>query len=386
MGIGRANLVLERVPGISMSASIKQRCLGEAHFLRAKYYFDLVRVYGDVPLVTVPRKVPADALIPRTNAALVYAQIETDLRAAIPLLDPIYGGPDLGRATKWAATGLLAKVLLTENKLAEAAVAATDVINRSGLRLWANYGDNFKVANENGKESLFEVQYIGLHGDYDFDGLGFVGNNFFAPRFQDLTPARGYGFNVPEPNFVDGYEPGDRRRAVTIWSPGDAYPPGSALTAQPTFLVGSPNGYNVKKWFVGLVNTKNWDSELNFPVLRLAEMYLIAAEGLGFPAGLPYVNMVRRRAFGEDMASTSPQLHDLNTNNTTSTTYASAILRERRYELAFEDDRWFDLKRTNHLLDNAHLISKGIKPFNVVMPIPQSERDANPNLTQNDGY
>ena len=386
VGIGRANLVLERVPAISMSANIKQRCLGEANFLRAKYYFDLVRVYGDVPLITVPPKVPADALIPRTAAAQVYAQIETDLRAAITQLDGSYTGPDVGRATKWAATGLLAKVLLTENKRADAAAAARDVIDHSGQRLWTNYGDNFKVANENGQESLFEVQYIGLHGDFDFDGLGFVGNNFFAPRFQDLTPARGYGFNVPEPNFVNGYEPGDRRRAVTIWSPGDAYPAGSALAAQPASLVGSPNGYNVKKWFVGQVNTRNWDSELNFPVLRLAEMYLIAAEGLGFPTGLPYVNTVRRRAFGEDLASALPQPHDLNTNNTTSTNFADAVLRERRYELAFEDDRWFDLKRTNHLLDNAHLISKGIRAFQVVMPIPQSERDANPNLSQNNGY
>jgi hypothetical protein len=384
VGIGRANLVLERVPGINMSAAIKQRSLGEAQFLRAKYYFDLVRCYGDVPLITSPPKVPGDALIPRTPAAQVYAQIETDLRAAITNLPGTYSGADLGRATKWAAT----KVLLTEKKLPEAADAARDVIDHSGLRLWANYGDNFKVANENGQESLFEVQYIGLHNEFVFDGLGSVMNTFFAPRFQDLVPERGYGFNVPEPNFVNGYEPGDRRRAVTIWTPGDAYPTGSSAKAQPANLVGSPNGYNVKKWFVGRVNTRVWDSELNFPVLRLAEMYLIAAEGLGFPAGLAYVNTVRRRAFGDDLSvpATTPQPHDLNPNNTTANSFADAVLRERRYELAFEDDRWFDLKRTDHLVNNPHLISKGIKPFHVLLPVPLSERDANPALTQNDGY
>jgi hypothetical protein len=386
VGIGRANLVLERVPAINMSAAIKQRSLGEAQFLRAKYYFDLVRCYGDVPLITSPPKTPEDALIPRTPAAQVYAQIETDLRAAITNLPGSYSGADLGRATKWAATGLLAKVLLTENKMPEAAAAARDVIEHSNLRLWTNYGDNFKVANENGQESLFEVQYIGLRNEFVFDGLGSVMNTFFAPRFQDLVPERGYGFNVPEPNFVDGYEPGDRRRSVTIWAPGDSYPTGSSASAQPASLVGSPNGYNVKKWFIGRVNSRVWDSELNVPVLRLAEMYLIAAEALGNTAdGYKYLNVVRRRAFGEDMASNSAQPHDLD-DSKLSGTFQDAVLRERRYELAFEDDRWFDLKRTNHLLDNRHLLDKGIKSIHVVMPIPLSERDANPKLTQNQGY
>jgi hypothetical protein len=389
VGIGRANLVLARVPEITaITPAIKQRCLGEAQFLRAKYYFDLVRAYGDVPLLTSPPASLSDALVGRAPAAQVYAQIERDLMDAFTNLPESYSGADLGRATKWAAKGLLAKVYLTEKKMGDAATAARDVIDNSGHSLWANYGDNFKVENENGKESLFEVQYTNGHNDanygYTQDALGFSGNEFFAPRGMGLVPQGGYGFNIPEANFVDGYEAGDLRRDVTIWKPGDSYPAGSTVTAQPASLVGSPNGYNCKKWFVGRVNTNVWDSPLNFPVLRLAEMYLILAEGVGpGTEGFDALNKVRRRAFGVDINSPS-SAHDLNTNNTPN--FTEAVWRERRYELAFEDDRWFDLKRTGQLLTNVHLLNKGVKPFNVVLPIPQAERDANPNLMQNDGY
>ncbi|MCC2545584.1 RagB/SusD family nutrient uptake outer membrane protein [Hymenobacter sp. BT175] len=381
VGIGRANTVIQRVPGITdMSEAIRKRSIGEAQFLRAKYYFDLVRAFGDVPLITVPPTSLAQVNIPRTPADQVYNQIEQDLVAAIGNLPESYSGADLGRATKWAATGLLAKVQLTRGNKAGAAQRAKEVIASGRFSLWASYGDNFKIANENGKESLFEVQYVsGLNG-YTFDGLGFVGNEFFGPRGQGLTPQGGYGFNIPEAEFVNGYETGDQRRDVTIWKPGDAYPAGSTQPAQPATLPGSPNGYGVKKWFVGKTNTNIWDSGLNIPVLRYAEIYLILAEAVGpTPEGLEAINKVRRRAFGLDINTASPRDLTASTPN-----FDDAVLRERRYELAFENDRWFDLKRTGKLL--TALQPKGIKPFNVLLPIPQTERDANPNLTQNPGY
>ena len=387
VGIGTANLVIQKVPTIAnMSPTIRTRCVGEAQFLRAKYYFDLVRCFGDVPLLTTPPASPADAAIPRTAAAKVYDVIISDLQAASTSLLSSYSGADLGRATKWAAMGLLAKVYLTQGNKAEAARLAQLIITTGPHSLWDNYGDNFKLENENGKESLFEVQFVtDPSQSYDFNHLGFVGNEFFAPRLQGLAPQNGYGFNIPEPNFVNGYEAGDRRQAVTIFKPGDPYPAGSTYASQPATLPGSPNGYNVRKWLIPKSASNVWDSPLNFPVLRLAEVYLMAAEGLGATTdGFRYLNAVRRRAFGETITSPTAQPHDLNSNNTND--FAAAVLRERRYELAFEDDRWFDLKRTGNLLTNAHLIGKGIKPFNIVLPIPQSERDANPNLTQNDGY
>ncbi|MDJ0364656.1 RagB/SusD family nutrient uptake outer membrane protein [Hymenobacter sp. H14-R3] len=376
VGIGACNLVLQKVPGIAtMSEAVRKRSLGEAQFLRAKYYFDLVRAYGDVPLILIPAASPDEARIARTPAAQVYEQIVLDLQAANIALDGSYSGLDLTRATKWAATGLLAKVYLTQGNKAGAATQARSVITGSGKALWANYGDNFKVANENGQESLFEVQYLNGFNEYIFDGLGFVGNEFFAPRGQGLVPQGGYGFNVPEKEFVDGYEAGDKRRDVTIWKPGDAYPAGSTAKVQPDFIdPTSPYGYNCKKWFVGKVNTNVWDSPLNFPVLRLSEMYLILAEAVGpTQEGLDAVNKVRTRAGLPNLTA--------NTAN-----FTQAVVKERRYELAFEDDRWFDLKRTGDLTKLPALVAKGVKPFNSLLPIPQSERDANPNLTQNPGY
>ncbi|MCI1190096.1 RagB/SusD family nutrient uptake outer membrane protein [Hymenobacter sp. DH14] len=395
IGVQRANLVLQKVPGISMDETIKKRCLGEAQFLRAKFYFDLVRAYGDVPLFTAPPSTPAEVNIPRTPVAQVYGQIERDLLAAIGNLPDSYSGADLGRATKWAATGLLAKVYITEGKKAEAAVQARAVISGSGKTMWANYADNFKVTNENNnaKESLFEVQYVNGRNEYERNSVGSAMNEFFGPRGANQTPGSGYGFNVPEPDFVAGYEAGDTRKAATIFVPGDVFPDGKVQTARAT---GSPFGYNVRKWFVGKVNTNIWDSPLNVPVLRLAEMHLILAEAVGPTAeGLEAINKVRRRAFGlpldvasaKDLTAATPD-------------FTGAVLKERKYELAFEFDRWFDLKRYNGtqyglipvMTAQANYlktlgITRGIPTEkNLVLPLPQSELDANPGLKQNPGY
>ncbi|OUJ72604.1 RagB/SusD family nutrient uptake outer membrane protein [Hymenobacter crusticola] len=396
ISIQRANIVLQKVPSIqNMDPAIQKRCLGEAQFLRAKFYFDLVRAYGDVPLFTTPPASPEAVNIPRTPAAEVYKQIEQDLTDAIGNLPTSYSGADLGRATKWAATGLLAKVYITEGKKNEAAQRAREVINNSGKTLWANYADNFKVANENqnAKESLFEVQYTNGRNEYERNNVGSAMNEFFGPRGANQTPGSGYGFNVPEPDFVAGYEAGDTRKAATVWVPGDTYPDGGKQSARAT---GSPFGYNCKKWFVGKVGTNIWDSPLNVPVLRLAEMYLILAEAAGpTTEGLEAINKVRRRAFGLDI--NTPSARDLTASTSD---FTGAVLRERKYELAFEFDRWFDLKRYNGTpyglipvmtAQANYLRGIGIQrgtptETNLVLPIPQSELDANPGLKQNPGY
>jgi len=400
IGLQRANLVLQKVPSIQgMDGAIQRRCLGEAQFLRAKYYFDLVRAYGDVPLFSAPPASPSEVNIPRTPAAEVYDQIEKDLLAAIGNLPASYSGADLGRATKWAATGLLAKVYLTRGKKAEAAQQALAVIKGSGKTMWASYGDNFKIANENNnaKESLFEVQYVSGRNQYDRNQVGSAMNEFFGPRGANQTPGSGYGFNIPEPDFVNGYEAGDTRRDATIWKPGDTYPDGSKAALKAT---GSPFGYNCKKWFIGKVETNIWDSGLNVPVLRLAEMYLIVAEAVGptggADGGLECVNKVRRRAFGLDYNTPSAAV-DL----TATSDFNDRVIRERKYELAFEFDRWFDLKRLNgtnnglipvmtaqaNYLRTLGITQRGIPTEkNLVLPIPQSELDANPGLKQNPGY
>ena len=392
IGLGRCNIILQKIDGVTdIDPAIKKRSMGEAQFLRAKYYFDLVRAYGDVPLLTTPPADVSESNIPRSPEADVYKQIEQDLSDAYTNLPPSYSGADLGRATKWAAAGLLAKVYLAEGNKTGAAERARDVIQNSGKSLWANYGDNFKVENDNGKESLFEVQYVNGKNQYDRNNVGSALNEFLGPRGQNLTPGSGYGFDIPTPDFVDGYEAGDTRKAVTIWAPGDKFPDG---TTNPATLPGSPYGYSCKKWFVGKVNTNIWDSPLNVPVLRLADVYLILAEAVGpTPEGLDAINKVRRRAFGKDINAADPA-HDLTTSVAN---FQNAVLRERLYELAFEFDRWFDLKRTKTLvpvmtaqaalLKSKYGIEQGTPTENnLVLPVPQSERDANPNLTQNPGY
>jgi hypothetical protein len=386
LGIGAANQVLLRVPAITMDAAIKNRCLGEAEFLRALYYFYLVRAYGDVPLVLIPVKTAAEATtVTRTPAAQVYTQIVTDLTDAITKLPNSYTGDDLGRATKWSAAALLAKVYLTRagsGDLANAAIQARAVITGSGKALWPNYADNFNVDKENGQESLFEVQFKSGLNQYTLDGPGSAINEFWGARFFGtpyVVSSGGYGFNIPEKEFVDGYEAGDTRKAATIFVPGDRYPDGQI---QPASLEGDPNGYNVRKFYAGRLSTI-WDSPLNVPVLRLAEVYLILAEAVGpTPEGLEAINKVRRRAFGLPIDTPSPA-HDL---TAATPNFTAAVLRERRYELAFEMDRWYDLKRTGELFRLPSLIAKGVKSTSGLLPIPQAERDINPSLTQNPGY
>lgn len=405
IGIQRANLVLQKVPDITnIDPAIQKRSIGEAQFLRAKYYFDLVRAYGDVPLFTTPPTSPEAVNIPRTPAAEVYKQIEQDLTDAMGNLPATYTGADIGRASSLSAMGLLAKVYITQGKKAEAAAQARATITAAttaGKSMWANYADIFKPINDNGKESLFEVQYVNGRNQYDRNNVGSAMNEFFGPRGQNQTPGSGYGFNVPDPDFVAGYEAGDTRKAATVWSPGDTYPDGAK---QPERTTGSPRGFHVKKWFVGKVNTDIWDSPLNVKVMRLAEVYLILAEAVGPTAeGLEAINKVRRRAFGVADYNLPSAAFDL---TAATPNFTDAVLRERKYELAFEFDRWFDMKRAQALYPNltAHALIprlteqaaqlRGVAPNvhgiptpeKLVLPIPQSEIDANPGLTQNPGY
>jgi hypothetical protein len=387
LGIGQANQVLLRVPDITMDAAVKTRCLGEAEFLRALYYFYLVRAFGDIPLVLTPAANAAEAASQtRTPVAQVYGQIVKDLTDAITKLPSSYSGEDIGRATKWSAQALLAKVYLTQNDLPNAAIQARAVIAGSGKSLWPNFADNYKVETENGQESLFEVQFKNGLTSYTTDGPGSVMNEFWGARFFGspyVVASGGYGFNIPEQDLVSRYAAGDTRRAATLFAPGDKYPDGQVQPSSPTALPGNPLCYSIRKQYVGTVNVNNWDSPLNFPVLRLAEVYLILAESVGNTTeGLEAINKVRRRAFGQAINTPSAAVdYTAATPN-----FKAAVLEERRLELAFEDDRWYDLKRTGTLVTTMRARGKTIQDFNNLLPIPQAEINVNPNLTQNPGY
>ena len=390
-GILRANLVVEKTPLVLvMNPVIRNRSIGEAKFLRALYYFHLVRLYGDVPLYTNAITAEESSTIARSPKAAVYAQIIADLKSAETLLPNTTTGNDKGRATAGSAKGLLASVYLTLGDKVNAAAKSKEIIDNAalyGYALWTDYADNFKLATENGKESLFEVQYRSGGGTFSIYGAGTGINTFYGPRFRGVVPEGGYGFTVPTRNFVDQYEKTgaayntiiDKRRNRSIWIPGDTY----GTYVQPTSLVGSPFGFNTKKYFISvddpLGDAGQWRSALNVPIMRFAEVLLIYAEAAGPSLGKPAADLVRNRA---GLAPLAIGLSDA--------AWLDAIYKERRLELGFEMHRWYDLLRhpnPNYFITVMTAAGKtNIAAKHRFMPIPQSERDKNANLTQNVGY
>ncbi|MDO7848535.1 RagB/SusD family nutrient uptake outer membrane protein [Hymenobacter sp. M29] len=385
------NVVLNRVPAINMDATKRDIILGEAHFIRALSYFNLVRLFGKVPLILTPQTTRESLNVARNPVADVYRQIEQDLTSAELVLPET--AAIAGHATKGAAKGLLAKVYLTQNKWADAATKAQEVTGLGKYSL-GSFSGNFDPNAENGSESLFEIQYA-----YDPNNNGFGGDavcnlrsEFMAPRSSNITSGGGFGWNQPTAEFVGQFEAGDRRKALTVFSNGDqlggyTYSSNSSIT-----------GFNTRKFIVPLsagLQTGFANDPLNTVVLRYADVLLMQAEALNeqgrtTDARGP-LNLVRARA-GLLPVNTSSQ-----------TTMRDAIMKERRIELAFENgERWFDLIRTK---DNSGTIRAlsflralgspndqyGVGRGNIsekylLLPVPQNERDNNSVIDQNPGY
>lgn len=380
-GILSSNIIIKTAPTLNISDDIKNRSLGEAYFLRAHYYFILVRFFGDVPMVTEPQDVNGDLYPSRAPKSEIYKLIVSDLEKAIQLLPTrqTYGDKDKGRASKGAAIGALANVNLTLGNWQKVVDLSTQ-LEGMGYTLNADYSDNFNVATENSQESLFEVQYAST-GGYDFwnnENQSSWTSTFMGPRGANFV-AGGWGWNQPTQEFVDNYETGDKRKDKTIFYQG--CPDYDGKEYQSNY---SLTGYNVRKFLVPLSAFPSYDnSPLNFPVMRYSEVLLMKAEALNelgqtALAAIP-LNAVRSRAGLGSVASGLSQL-----------AFREKVLHERRMELAFEGHRWFDLIRTNngqYGLDFLHSIGKtNATTKHLLLPIPQIERDRNPNLTQNPGY
>lgn len=388
-GILRCNLVLQNVPGMTISEGIKNRTLGEAHFLRGLYYFILVRLFGDVPLITVPQT-PADNLRPARNSKdEVYALIVDDLAKAVQLLPAkaSYTGKDIGRASKGAAAGLLAKVYLTLGNYNKTLEYCEQVLTQ-GYTLNADYSANFNPLTKNSGESIFEIQYLGKtsYSFWDNENQASWVSTFTGPRNSDFV-AGGYGWNQPTAEFVAAYEAGDNRKDQTI-----LYQGGPAFDGKAYQSSYSMTGFNVRKFLVPKSVSPDYDTNpADFPVLRLADVLLMQAEAMNelgqtaqaqavattINSGGP-LNRVRKRAGLPDVQGLSQ------------TALRAKILHERRMELAFEGHWWFDLVRINggqYALDFLHSIGKvNATTKHLLLPIPQKEIEANPNLTQNTGY
>lgn len=376
-GVFRANLSIERIPLVpEMDEALRARLLAEARTLRAYFYFNLVRWFGDVPLIVEP--FPTDFVIPRTNQEEVYAQIISDLEAAAEVLPERseYSSADVGRVTRGTALSLMAKVQLTRGNFQEAADRALEVINGGEYSLAGSYTSIFTQGGENGPGSIFEVQAAA----YATGGGGTQYNEVQGVRGQ---PNLGWGFNRPSDDLVRAFAPGDPRREATILSVGEVLPDGSGIVLGDDNIVGER--FNQKAFVVDHPGG-NGNGPGNIRIFRYADLLLIAAEALneiGQPGqALTYLNQVRARARGNN----PNLLPDVTT--TERAELRNAIWQERRVELAMEQHRWFDLVRTGRAASVMQALGK---PFvagkHELFPIPQGEVDLSEGaLTQNPGY
>lgn len=385
-GILYCNTVLESVPEMDIDADLKNRILGEARFLRAHYYFILVQLFGDVPMsISTPQ--PGDNLMPsRTDRMTIYNEvIIPDLKEAVNLL-PVresYSGSDIGRASKGAAAGMLAKVYLTLG-MYEESLAMSMLVEELGYTLNADYSDAFggEERHKNTGESLFEVQYYGLTkaGFWDDENQANWLSTYMGPRNSGWVGGA-YGWNQPTQEFVDSYEEGDLRKDKTILYEG--CPPFDGMQYKASW---SNTGYNVRKFLVPLSVSPDYNTNsAGFVVLRFADVLLMKAEALN--------ELGRTQEAEEPLYRVRRRAGLTNRSDVEGLSQAAMrekIRHERRIELAFEGHRWFDMVRWDggqYALDFLHTIGKiNAAQKHLLFPIPQKERDANPNLTQNPGY
>jgi len=385
-GIKWANVVTEKVSVIPMDTTLRNRYVGEARFLRGLFYFDLVRAWGGVPLVTTT---DPPLHLGRASTDEIYSLIFSDLHYAESHLTKKseLSSPDQGRATSGAAEALLAKVYLFQKDFVNAEIYALKVIQSNEYSLEPNFIDANGVNGNNGVESIFEVGALGVE---DFNGGGAQYANTQGVRG---TPNRGWGFNRPSIDLRKSFEPGDPRLKGTIIDLGDTldgvFIKGDPDPANDPVVTLNQNGdtiniqcYNRKVWTPGNDTPTQWSHHRR--LIRYADVLLMAAEAMnenGKPAdALTYLNQVRKRARGGNI-SVLPDVTIID-----KTLLRDKILLERRHELAMEGERFWDLIRTG----NATIIlgPLGFIPGkNELLPIHQSEIDISQgSLTQNPNY
>lgn len=384
-GVAYCNEALLNVPKFTgLAESSKNQLLAEAKFLRAYYYFTLVRTFGDLPLLDTVLDGTNTADVIKSNTRVskdtIYALIESDLNYAMGILPTRdqQSSTETGRATKGAAAGLLAKVSMYEKKWQQAYDLTAAIINGSygTYALQADYTTIWHEASENSTESLFEIQsksttpYAAVQQYSQVQGIR-------GATFNISNVFSGWGFNTPSGNLDSAYEAGDVRRKSTIIHVGDT------LFDNVIVLTAENAMYNYKAYPSNTLESYGGNdsySNKNIRVLRMGEVYLINAEAaneLGNSGtAVTSLNAVRNRAkLGNTTASAQADLR-------------LAIWNERRFELAFEHDRFYDLVRQGRAGTVLRALGKSfVDGKHELFPIPQTEINAsNSVLTQNPGY
>ncbi|MFT3740169.1 MAG: RagB/SusD family nutrient uptake outer membrane protein [Breznakibacter sp.] len=404
-GIGRCNLVLSEIPAMPLDAvltqTLKDRLAGEARFLRAMYYFRLVRLFGGVPKVDFV--VPNDGWKqPRASAEEIYELIFNDLHEAEKGLweKDVYASTDMGRATKGAARALMMKAYLAAHRYDSARVVGKRLIDSDKYQLCPKYEDNFTLAGENGPESVFEIQYMNdPTSDYG-QGNGFTRGTFTVILTRSRnSQAGGWGFNKPTRNLYDAYEASDPRRDASIINPSDEQiqNPAEEIYLGSRYLNRKYAMMDSNGAYAPLAHQSR--GEINHKEIRYADVLLMYAEACcelsDIDAAKWALEEVRKRA-REGNDQILPQFpYGSYADNTVD--LQKAIRHERRVELAMEGHRWFDLVRwgvaaetMNSYRDQESDAVKQhmgtfVKGKHELFPIPAAEINLNP-MEQNNGY
>lgn len=405
--IKKANVALEKIPAIQFDEALKARLIGEVKFLRALYYFNVVRLYGDVPVITEYQKFvnAGDYEIAKSPSTEVYALIEKDLKEAAAALPATYASPNVGRATAGAAKSLLAKVYLTKasyplniaSHYADAVATAEEALSPAdggtgafGYDLVTNYAEVFLPAFKNNKEHIFSAQFKSNslnQGNNEYprsilSGVpGLNGNYAHMVRF----------YTVGEDKFFSVYKlfkKGDKRRDVTFVR-GFTSPSNGRKYALPIANTAVPGDSTPfwNKWIDPASSSVTNQSAANVPILRYAELLLIHAEAeneANGPTAKAYksINRIRNRAG-------LPNL----TAGLSKEQFRDSVYLDRRLEVVYEYQRWFDLIRQKDasgkpsFVANLHKVGKtNAAEKHRLYPIPQSEIDNNKLLVQNAGW
>lgn len=423
-GIGRCNLALEYINKMEIgidsafTQDMKDRLLGEVHYLRAYYYFRLVRLFAGVPMTLEVLRSSEDWNMPRASVDVVFTQILSDLEQANAKLwlKSEYPEADMGRATKGAAQAMLMKTNLymaspywqkhgitkaPAQCYADAKAWGDSIINSGEYDLCPNYEDNFTCAGENGIESVFEIQYAEVAwGDYG-EGFGFTAGSFtqILVRSRNSLIGGGWGFNHPTQNLYNEFEAGDIRRDVAILIPDTSINKDYQTITEEIYLGNimlnnkygmyrdpSDIGGGYGKWSLHATR-----GPLNNKQIRYADVLLMYAEACletgDAGTALTYINKVRSRV-GLPNAPVADN---------------ATLRHERRCELAMEGHRWFDLVRWEGVEGNGlkahmdaykaqenadvqHHMQEFVAGKHELLPIPQEERQLDPLLSQNPGY
>ncbi|MBB2145595.1 RagB/SusD family nutrient uptake outer membrane protein [Pedobacter sp. LMG 31464] len=392
--IDKCNVALDQIENnkdIVSTPANKIQSEAEAKFLRAYAYFNMVRLFGRIPLITKPITVTQPSG-PQSTAAQIYVLIESDLQFAAANLPINWNVLFVGRATSGAANGLLAKVYLTQKKWSAAMGAANAVMNNGQYDLSTSYDKIFGEEGENSKESVFEVQATASSSVPTANGVQYAANQGVRGSVEWNL---GDGFNVPSTTLDAAYEPGDPRKARTFLYRSTATTTYKTYYGENTATTWVNPIYNHKVYTnparrASVGNRFGW--WMNIRILRYADVVLMHAEAaneLGgatnTTAALADLNSVRARARNGNAAILP------NVTTTDQDLLRNAIRQERRVELAMENDRFFDLVRWG--IAGTAMTAAGRPGFvearDVLLPIPQTQIDLSkePNkLTPNPNY